>query len=60
VGDHTVLLAGEGEWIELRHVASDRAAFAHGALAAARFVAGARPGLYNLDDCLAALEAPSA
>jgi 4-hydroxy-tetrahydrodipicolinate reductase len=53
-GDHEVLLAGEGEWLELRHVASDRAAFARGALAAARFVAGARPGLYSLDDCLTA------
>jgi 4-hydroxy-tetrahydrodipicolinate reductase len=52
VGDHTVLIAGEGEWIELRHVAQDRAAFASGALAAARFVAQARPGLYTVDDLL--------
>jgi len=54
VGDHAVLLAGEGEWLELRHVAQDRQAFAHGALAAARFVAGAGPGLYGLEDVLAA------
>jgi 4-hydroxy-tetrahydrodipicolinate reductase len=54
VGDHTVLLAGEGEWLELRHVAQDRLAFAHGALAAARFVAGAAAGLYTLEDVLAA------
>ena len=54
VGDHTVLLAGEGEWLELRHVAQDRLAFAHGALAAARFVAVAAPGLYTLEDVLAA------
>jgi 4-hydroxy-tetrahydrodipicolinate reductase len=52
VGDHTVLLAGEGEWIELRHVASDRQAFAHGALAAARFIATSSPGLYTIDDVL--------
>ncbi len=52
VGDHTVLLAGEGEWVELRHVAQDRAAFASGALAGARFVARARPGLYTLDDVI--------
>jgi len=52
VGDHTVLLAGEGEWLELRHVAQDRAAFAHGALQAARFVAQAGPGLYGLDALL--------
>ena len=53
VGDHTVLLAGDGESVELRHVASDRGAFAHGALAAARFVSSATPGLYSLEDCLA-------
>jgi len=49
VGDHTVLLAGEGEWLELRHVAQDRSAFARGALQAARFVAAASPGLYHLE-----------
>jgi len=54
VGEHTVLLAGEGEWLELRHVAQDRQAFAHGALAAARFVAAAGPGFYGLEDVLAA------
>ena len=54
VGDHQVLLAGEGEWLELRHVAQDRAAFAHGALAAVRFVATAGPGWYTLDDVLRA------
>lgn len=52
VGDHTILLGGEGETLELRHVAQDRAAFAHGALAAARFVTGAAPGLYTMDDML--------
>jgi 4-hydroxy-tetrahydrodipicolinate reductase len=54
VGDHQVLLAGEGEWLELRHVAQDRAAFAHGALAAARFVATAGPGWYTMEDMLRA------
>ena len=52
VGDHLVLLAGEGEWLELRHVAQDRAAFAHGALAAARFVANAPAGFYTLEAVL--------
>jgi len=53
VGDHAVLLAGEGEWLELRHVAQDRLAFAHGALAAARFAARrSAPGLYNIEDVL--------
>ena len=54
VGDHLVLLAGEGEWLELRHVAQDRAAFAHGALAAARFVTTAGPGWYTMEDMLRA------
>jgi len=49
VGDHTVVLAGAGETVELRHIASDRAAFAHGALAAARFVARAPAGRYAFD-----------
>jgi 4-hydroxy-tetrahydrodipicolinate reductase len=54
VGDHTVVLAGPGEWVELRHVAQDRGAFAHGVLRAARFVVGARPGFYTLDDVVRA------
>jgi 4-hydroxy-tetrahydrodipicolinate reductase len=53
IGDHAVLLAGEGEWLELRHVAQDRLAFAHGALAAAEFAAGRKdPGLYDIEDVL--------
>ena len=53
IGDHAVLLAGEGEWLELRHVAQDRLAFAHGALAAARFAAGRKgAGFYNIEDVL--------
>ena len=54
VGDHAVLLAGSGEWLELRHVAQDRSAFAHGALVAAEFVAKAPPGLYTLEAALSA------
>jgi 4-hydroxy-tetrahydrodipicolinate reductase len=49
IGDHAVVLAGSGEWVELRHVAENRAAFASGVLASARFVAKARPGLYTLE-----------
>ena len=54
VGDHEVLLAGPGEWLEIRHVAQDRTAFAHGVLAAARFVSSAAPGFYTLDDVTSA------
>ncbi len=54
VGDHTVLLAGTGETLELRHIVQNRDSFASGALVAALFVAGARPGLYTLEDVLSA------
>ena len=54
-GDHEILLAGPGEWLEIRHVAQERSAFAHGVLAAARFLAGAGPGLYTLEDVLSAV-----
>ena len=52
VGDHTVLFAGLGERIELRHVAHNRATFAQGAVAAAKWVSGKAPGLYTMQDVL--------
>ena len=52
VGDHQIVLAGSGESLEIRHVAEDRAAFAHGAVAAARFVASAPAGVYGMSDLL--------
>ena len=52
VGDHTILLAGPGETLELRHIAQDRAAFAHGAVAAARYVASAPAGYHGMEDLL--------
>ena len=52
VGDHTVTFAGMGERIELTHRASDRRAFARGALQAARWLVGRPPGLYSMQDVL--------
>jgi 4-hydroxy-tetrahydrodipicolinate reductase len=52
VGDHTVLFAGMGERVELRHMAHSRATFAQGAVAAAKWVASAKPGLYSMRDVL--------
>jgi 4-hydroxy-tetrahydrodipicolinate reductase len=52
VGDHTVTFAGVGERIELTHRASDRLAFARGAVQAARWVVGRPPGLYTMQDVL--------
>jgi len=54
VGEHTLLFAGPGETIELRHRAESRTAFAAGALAAARFAALAPPGRYGIREVLAA------
>jgi len=52
VGDHTVILAGEGERVELTHKASSRVAFAQGVLRAIRFIKGKPNGLYSIEDVL--------
>ena len=48
VGDHTVVFAAQGERIELTHRAGSRDTFARGALRAAKFIAKAKPGLYDM------------
>ena len=48
VGDHTVILAGPSERLELTHRAHDREVFARGALRAAQFVVTQPPGLYDM------------
>jgi 4-hydroxy-tetrahydrodipicolinate reductase len=57
VGDHTVTFAGIGERIELTHRASDRMAFARGAVKAAQWVVRREPGLYSMQDVLGLGEA---
>jgi len=52
IGDHTVMLAGEGETITLSHRATDRGLFACGALKAALWANGKKPGLYSMKDVL--------
>ncbi len=52
VGEHDVLFAATGERITLRHVASDRAVFARGALKAALWGQGRQPGEYSMLDVL--------
>ena len=52
VGDHSVIFAGEGERIVLTHHAEDRALFARGALEAALWAHGRKPGLYSMADVL--------
>lgn len=51
-GEHRVLFLGGRERIELVHGAADRALFAEGALAAARWLAGRAPGWYTMRDVL--------
>jgi 4-hydroxy-tetrahydrodipicolinate reductase len=52
VGDHTVYFLGNGERVEITHRATSRDTFAHGAVRAALWVAGKRPGLYDMRDVL--------
>jgi 4-hydroxy-tetrahydrodipicolinate reductase len=52
VGDHTVVLAGEGERIELAHRAESRTVFARGAIRAALWAFDKKPGLYDMADVL--------
>src|SRR5258708_9016677 len=51
-GDHSVIFAGPYELIELSHRAEDRMIFAHGALKAAMWAHGKKPGLYSMADVL--------
>ena len=53
VGEHTVLLAGAGERLELTHRATSRRNFAAGAVYAAKSLVGKPPGRYGLDELLA-------
>jgi 4-hydroxy-tetrahydrodipicolinate reductase len=52
VGEHTVMFAGPHERIEFTHRASDRAIFARGAVKAALWGRGQKPGLYSMADVL--------
>jgi len=52
VGEHTVMYAGVGERLEITHRAFSRENFARGALIAARWLAGQKPGIYSMKDVL--------
>ncbi len=51
-GDHTVMLLGNGERLELTHRANSREVFAQGAVQAARWVVGRPARLYDMQDVL--------
>jgi 4-hydroxy-tetrahydrodipicolinate reductase len=52
VGEHSVIFAGPAERVELTHRAEDRMIFARGALHAALWACGKKPGLYSMTDVL--------
>ena len=52
VGEHSAIFAGEKERLVLSHVAEDRAIFARGAVAAAKWGQGKGPGLFGMADVL--------
>lgn len=52
VGDHTVMFLADGERVEITHKASSRQSFARGAVRAALWLVGQKPGLYDMQDVL--------
>lgn len=52
IGEHQVLLAGEGEVVTLSHSAGDRSIFARGGIKAALWARDRKPGLYTMLDVL--------
>src|SRR6185312_13973955 len=52
VGEHHVIFAGQAERLELSHKAEDRMIFARGALRAALWARGKKPGIYSMVDVL--------
>ncbi|MBR5338439.1 MAG: 4-hydroxy-tetrahydrodipicolinate reductase [Lachnospiraceae bacterium] len=52
VGEHEVIFAGQDEVVEFKHTAYSRALFAKGAVEAARFLLGAKPGYYSMKDVI--------
>jgi 4-hydroxy-tetrahydrodipicolinate reductase len=51
-GDHSVIFAGPSERLTLSHQAEDRTIFAHGAVKAALWAHGKKPGFYTMADVL--------
>src|SRR5690606_37755850 len=52
LGDHSVVIAGEGELVTLSHSARDRSIFARGAVTAALWGRHMKPGHYDMLDVL--------
>lgn len=52
VGEHDVIFAGTDEVITFNHTAYSKAIFAKGAVSAAKFLAGKKPGFYTMKDVI--------
>lgn len=52
VGEHSVVFAGDDEIIEINHSAMSKDIFGTGALRAARFIYGKKPGMYDMNDLI--------
>ncbi len=52
VGEHSVIFYGDDEVIEIRHSSTSRRIFANGAIKAAKFLLGKKPGLYRMKEVL--------
>ncbi len=52
-GVHVVCISTDSQTIELKHETHDRSLFADGALTAARFIIGKKPGTYDMKDLIA-------
>ncbi len=52
VGEHSVIYAGNDEFIEIKHTATSKEIFAVGAIKAAKFIADKTPGFYGMNDII--------
>jgi len=52
IGEHKIIFSKDDETIEITHKAGSRKIFANGAIAAAKFLIGKKPGLYKMEDLL--------
>ena len=52
VGEHEVLFCGPDEVIEIKHTAYSKAIFGKGAIQAAQFLKGKKPGMYQMSDVI--------
>ncbi len=60
VGEHEVIIGTGSQTISLKHEAHDRGLFAEGAVAAADFLVGQLPGLYDMKSMLSSARAEDA